>query len=328
MMPLFQNKLDRVVMKKEILVIALVVIPLMVGIAILFTGVHRKEIIAYVTWGKEAVMPVDSRFQVVELKEAPPMSDLVLGKYSFIVKKSGNTSYEVQTLKNASEKNAVTQFFMTGKLPGGYKSEDELWNERGAGTNILGFILMLVLMQGVALSALFPEDRSLKTFRRILSEPVSRKKYLFVHGVFIYICLYVPSCGAIVLIKTIFHVDMGFTCFTVMGLMAVLTALATAFALFMSSVMDRNLNLATSGISIVTCVLAGCFMPFGENHRVISRLCGLLPQKAFMTLVHQTEMGRGLLQMKGELIGIGVWIVIFWLGSLWAIKNRISKGVY
>lgn len=326
MISLFQNKIDRIIMKKEIIAIALVVIPLMIGIAILFTGVHRKEIIAYVTEGTVAV-PADRRFQVVELKEYPPMSDLVLGKYSFIVKKSGNDSYDVQTLKNKSEKDVITNFFITGKIPDTYKSEDELFNERGVGTNILGFILMLVLMQGVALATLFPEDRSLKTFRRILSEPVSKKQYLSVHGAFIYICLYVPSYLAIILIKTIFHVDIGFSYLTLMLLMAVLTALATAFALFMSSIMDRNINLVTSGISIVTCVLAGCFIPFGENNKFVSWLCGLLPQKAFMTLVHNVEMGQGFFQTKGALVNIVVWIFVLWMAGFLVIRKRMDQGV-
>lgn len=327
MIQLFQNKIDRILMKKEIIIIALVVIPLMIGVAVLFTGIHRKEIIAYVTNGTEE-LPADRRFQVIKVTDKPKMSDLVLGKYSFIVEKKGDNSYDVQTLKNTTEKEVITNFFITGKIPDTYKSEDELFNERGIGTNILGFILMLVLMQGVALSTLFPEDRSLKTFRRILAEPISKRQYLFVHAVFIFVCLYVPSCLAIVLIKIIFHVNIGFPYLTLMLLMAVLTALATAFALFMSSIMDRNINLATSGISIVTCILAGCFIPFGENNKFVSWLFGFLPQKAYMTLIHNVEMGQDFLQMKGELINIAVWIIILWLAGFLTVKDRMSKGIY
>lgn len=49
----------------------------------------------------------------------------------------------------------IQQFFETGEMPGSYRGEDELRTERGTGTNILGFIMMLVLMQGVALNALY-----------------------------------------------------------------------------------------------------------------------------------------------------------------------------
>ena len=47
---------------------------------------------------------------------------------------------------------------------------------------------------------------------------------------------------------------------------------ATGFSLFICSIFDRNTNLVATGISVVTCILAGCFIPFSVNNSIVSGL--------------------------------------------------------
>lgn len=141
--------------------------------------------------------------------------------------------------------------------------------ERGVGTNILGFILMILLMQGVALTIFFEEDRNIKTFRRILTAPVSEKKYLFAQGIFTFLCLYIPSYLAVTIISVCFGINIGFSFGMLAILMMILCALSTAFGLFMTAVLDREISLVASGISMITCVLAGCFISFTDNNKFI-----------------------------------------------------------
>lgn len=187
---------------------------------------------------------------------------------------------------------------------------------------------MLILMQGVALTTLYPEDRMLKTFRRILMSPVSERKYLFVQSIFTFLCLYVPSYLAIVITKVSFGVEIGFGFGMLALLLAILTVLATAFAIFMASVMERNISLATSGISVVTSVLAGCFISFTANNKALDTICTILPQKAFMTLIHGVETGQNMLEFKGQLVYLLIWSVALWLLGGFITKNRTNKGIY
>jgi ABC-2 type transport system permease protein len=70
---------------------------------------------------------------------------------------------------------------------------------------------MIVLMQGVALMLLFPEDRTLKTIKRVLTSPVSEKQYLFAQGIFTFLCLYIPTYLAVLITKVCFSMDVGFS---------------------------------------------------------------------------------------------------------------------
>ncbi|MDI3410312.1 hypothetical protein QKW52_07520 [Bacillus sonorensis] len=115
---------------------------------------------------------------------------------------------------------------------------------------------MLVFMQGVALTALYPEDRMLGAFRRMLASPLSVGKYLFVQSIFTFLCLYIPSYLAIVITCQLFGAEIGYSFGMLAVLLSILTAMATGFSICMTSVMKRNINLAASGISVVTCVLA------------------------------------------------------------------------
>lgn len=222
----------------------------------------------------------------------------------------------------------IQQFFETGEMPGSYRGEDELRTERGTGTNILGFIMMLVLMQGVALAALYPEDRMLKTFKRILVSPVHVGKYLLVQFIFTFLCLYIPTYLAILITNVLFHAEIGFRLNILAGLLGVLTVLATAFAIFMASVMDRNISLMTSGISVITCVLSGCFISFAPHHPILNALCAILPQKAYMTFIHGVEMGNSMWEYKTQVIYILMWSAAFCFLGDFITRRRTNKGIY
>lgn len=326
MLNLLKNKFDRLLPKIEIIIIAVIVVPLMIGIAVLFSGKRKPETIAFVT-EETTNIPQDSRYTVKTVESRPNDSDLILGKYTFIVEK-GLDGYEVTTLKNKTEMEAIEALFNTGRIPEGYKSEDEIFDERGTGTNILGFILMLVLMQGVALTTFYPEDRTIKAFRRILTAPISEKKYILSQAIFTYLALYIPSFVAIAATNILFRVDIGFNFRDLAILLAILIFLATSFAIFMASLLDRNINLITSAISMITCVMAGSFITIGENNKVFNFICSLLPQKAYMTILHEIEIGQGYDTVLRQIIFILIWSISFWIIGISVMKDRMRNGIY
>ncbi|HDX9579496.1 TPA: ABC transporter permease [Bacillus pseudomycoides] len=327
MINLFRNRLERMLTKKAVILVAVVIIPLMIGISIYFSGqTLLKDTIAFVTDDPQSI-PSDPRINIVQVDETPPLSSLVLGHYNYLVEKKGS-SYKVTTLKTESDKKNIEQFVNTGRLPKSYQGEDQIHAERGPGTNILGFISMLILMQGVALTTLYPEDRMLKTFRRILTSPVNAKKYMFVQSIFTFICLYIPSYLAIVITSLVTGVDIGYSFGMLAILLGILTLLATGFSIFMASIMEQNISLVTSGISIVTCLLGGCFIAFTSNNTIFDTFCNILPQKAFMTLIHGVELGQSILEFKGQLIYLFVWTVILWFIGVFVTNRRVHKGMY
>lgn len=328
MIKLLRNAFERIRQKKVVLIIAFMIMPLMVGVAIFFSSHSTSnEKIAYL--GMDTVPTFEyNEFSIEVVTTMPTISQLVSGEYAAVIQKDVNGKYSVTTLKNSKDKAAIEVLFQTGKLPADYKSDDLKRQERGIATNIFGFITMLLLMQGVALTALYPEDRTNKTFQRIMTAPIGVDTYLASQLLFTFICLYVPTYGAILLFRIFFGISIGVSFGTMALLLFVLTLFATSFALFISSSLKRNINLVTSGISIVTCILAGCFIPLTTDNKVLTTIFKTLPQSTFMEMVHGLEFGRYFRAYSWSLYYLFLWSFFLWLGGIIITKKRIAKGTY
>lgn len=329
MIILLKNKLDRILQKKAIIFVAVVLIPLMVIIAIFMSrssGV--KETIGYIGAETDS-LPECEQFTVVSISETPAFSQLVDGTYAAVVSKDKDGDYIVKSLKSDTDIDAIKMLFVTGELPTDYKGEDVKREERGIGTNILGFITMLIIIQCAAITGLYPEDRSLGMFRRIMTTAANTGSYLSAQLVFTFACVYVPTYAAILLAKLCFGLELGYSLGMLSLLLMILTLFATAFALFISTVLNRNINLVTSGISIVTCILAGCFVPLSSSgNKILTAIGSILPQSAYMDMVHGIEFGGHFADYSEELLYILICTGLFFVISFALVRTKISKGVY
>lgn len=322
---LFRNSFNRIMAKKEIVIIAVLIVPLMIGIAILFSG--KTEINAHIALVSNYAqdIPKDHRIQIDVMNEKPSISKLVLAKYAAIVEEKNDGTYEVTAIKSKAEKKIIENFFKVGKIS---ESNQSGHGERGAGTRILGFLIMILLMQGVALITLYPEDRTIRTFRRILTAPVSETQYLFAQGIFTFLFIFIPTYIAIVITKVCFGIEIGYGLLVLAILIGILTALSTSLALFISSVLDRDISLVSNGIYVITSVLAGCYYSFMGNNKVLDAICSIPPQKAYMALIQGVENGKGMLEFKGQLLYIFVWIIAPWLLGSIITKRKMKQGIY
>ncbi|SCW50028.1 ABC-2 type transport system permease protein [Paenibacillus tianmuensis] len=328
-MPLFKNKLDRIKYKKEIFVVALIIIPITILATILLS--NRQELrsnIALVTQDAQSVQefPENNKFTIIPVKEKPTLSNLILGYYDAIVEKNNEGTYLVMTvIKSKKDTDIISNYFNKKESPVDYESQDL---ERGVGTKVLGFIIMIILMQGVAITMLYTEDRTLRTFGRIMMAPVSEQLYIASQGIFTFICLYFPTYLALVITKEVFGVELGFGLGLLALLIGMVTALGTAFGLFMSSILKQNVSLTASLFAIITSLLGTCLVPFKVNNSVIDGMISLIPQKAFMEILEGAEKGKELLQFKGQLIDLAVWILVLWFFGSYVIQRKVSSGNY
>lgn len=322
---ILKNNLYRIIAQKASVIVAVVVVPVMIAIAILFSqNMDKKAEIALVTNNPHNVTKSD-KLKIDVMNEKPAYSKLLLGKYAAIVEEKKAGTYDITMIKNQEDKEVVENFFKYGKL---IESSNSKAMKRGTGTNIIGYILMIILMQAVSLITLYPEDRTLKTFRRVLTAPISEGLYIFAQEIFTFLGVYIPTFIAVAVVKECFGVDIDFSLGLLAILLAILSAFSTAFAIFMASVLDRDISLVSSGIIVITSVLAGCFYSFTDGSKILDAACSILPQKEYMTMIQGIENGSGLLQFKGQLIYLLIWIIVLWfLGSI-ITKTKIKRGIY
>lgn len=322
---LCKNNFKRILAQKAVVIVALVVVPIMIGLGVLFSAkTEMKPHIALVTNGGRS-LPKNDKIQIDVMDKKPAESKLLLGEYAAIAEEKSDGTYKVTTLKSKDDKKKIEEFLRNSKIIETQKDKDA---KRGTGANILGFMMLSILMEGLSLILLFPEDRTLKTFRRIMTGPVSERQYILSQGIFTFLFLYLPSYLAIIITKVCFGVKIGFDYGMLAILVAILSALSTAFALFFSVIFEREISITASGIYTITSILAGCFYSFTGGNKILDAVCKVIPQKEYMTISQGVENGSSILSFKGELIYLFVWIAGLWFLGSFITSRKVKRGIY
>ncbi|KRU30348.1 ABC-2 family transporter protein [Clostridium sporogenes] len=324
---ILKNNFYRIISKKAIIINTIIFVPLMIMAAVYFTDkMEIKGTIAVVSENK--FVNLNTKYLKVKvLDKKPKMSELLLNKYDAVLEDKGNGKIQITTIKGDKFKNTIENYL---KAPQNINANLDIGEKRGVGTNILGFLIMIILVQSVALMILYPEDRDFKTFRRILISPVSEGKYLLAQGIFNFIIIYISVFLAIVIAKVVFNVNIGFSYGNLAILLSIITFLGTAFALFITSAIDdlESSLMLGSVIITLTSILSGSFYSFSDNNKILDTIINILPQKSYLTLVQGVENGKNILSYKLELSYIVILIlVLFTLASLMT-KNSFKTGKY
>ncbi|EHN16362.1 ABC transporter permease [Clostridium sporogenes] len=324
---ILKNNFYRVISKKSIIVTTIIFVPLMIMAAVYFTGKMEIKGTIAVVFENKSVNLNTKHLNVKMLDKRPNISELLLNKYDAVLEDKGNGKIQITTIKGEKFKNTIKNYL---KLPQNIKGNIDIGEKRGVGTNILGFLIMIILVQSVGLMVLYPEDRDFKTFRRMLVSPVSEGKYLLAQGIFNFIIIYIPVFLAIVITKAVFNVNIGFSYGNLAILLSIITFLGTAFALFITSAIDdlESSLMLGSVIITLTSILSGSFYSFSDNNKILDMIVNILPQKSYLTLVQGVENGKSILNYKLELSYIVILIlVLFTLASLMT-KKSLKTGKY
>jgi len=324
---IFKNNFYRLLAKKPIILVAIVFVPLMIVGGVYFNSkMEAKANIAVVTSNKKLNMS-NKYMSMKVVKEKPTMSDLVLNKYDAVIEDNGKYNFKITTIKSDKLKKEIKIFL---KNPNSVTKVSNSENKRGVGTSIIGFLIMIVLILEINLMLFYPEDRYFGTFKRILISPVSGSKYLMSQGVFDFLVAFVPTYAAVILVNAVFNVNIGFSYLQFAGLLALLMLLGTAFALFITSLIDDVDNAAMLGnaIILITSILSGTFYSFTDDNKILNTLVSVIPFKPYLTLVQGIENGKSLTNYYGELIYVlAVILVLFSLGTF-ITKRNLKTGRY
>ena len=255
-------------------------------------------------------------FNVSILEMAPPKSELVQNRYDAIVTIDGNGAYSIETIKSDQIK---TMIYATLENPNTFVPN--MQSSRKIGTNIIGYMMMFLLIQGVLYAKLFADDKEKHLIERVIMSPIAFRKYLFGHAVFMIAMIAIPTF-CVMTVAQILGVSIGFSLLTYGLLIGVLAILATSFALFLNSffcVADTANMLGSSSVLLST-ILAGSFYSFAKEESLFDKLIHILPQKDFIDFTNALEKGNLTSTIKLELLYvIGLSVVFF---AIAVIKTR------
>ncbi|MDP4094662.1 MAG: ABC transporter permease [Bacillota bacterium] len=319
-----RNNYFRMLEKKNYFIIMLVVTVITIMLAVYFTAkLEVKGNVALVSTSQNLKFTSSKYIKISLLDKVPPKSQLIMNKYDAVVIDEGNGKFSIQSIKNKDFSQKILEA-VTGNGKLSFRNE----TKRGAGSNIIGYLIMFIFLQGMMYMTLYSEDKENRAFKRIGTSPVSLTAYLISHCVFDFILSIIPTFTVLVVCKELFKINIGFGYPQYLFLLGILTLISTAFALFMSSIFDKSDNYLMMGqmIAILTTILAGSFYSFENNNSIMKAIINILPQKSYLNLVRGLEQGKTMVNFMPELAYLTVLTVMLFSAGTIICRRKLKHG--
>ncbi len=316
-MSVFKNLYDRIKTKKYYLVISTVMTMISIFAAVYFHAkLEVKGNIAVVTTNKETDFQSDY-FHFTTMEERLPMYQLVLGKYDGEIVEKGDGGFEVITIKNQDFETMLKEMV---KQPDGFSPP--LQNDRGIGTNIIGYLILFILLQCVLFMFMLAEDMERKQIERITVAPISFFTYLSSHFFFSFALIFTPAFFILAVMKG-FSFSIGFNLWQYALLLALLCMMGLSFSLFLISLVkvSDTANMIGSSIVILTTILSGSFYSFEKGNKIFEKMVWVLPQKDYLSFVQGLESGKVVSAMLPQLCYCITVFLFFFAFAVIKIKN-------
>ena len=288
MLKIMKNNWNRLMQEKGYLITALVLTICSMGAAILLTSnTEMKGNIAVVINHTAEKLDSSPYFNITYLEKEPPMSQLLQNRYDAVVTINNDGSYEINTIKNKEFKDDL-QGFLTN--PSGFTITNN--KARKIGTNILGFMMMFLLMQGALYARFFAEDKEKHMIERVSMSPTRFGTYLLGNSFYIWLLIFVPSFAVIGIAK-LCGIAVGFSILQYILLIGLVAMLSVAFSLLINSFfcVSDTANMLASSIIVLTSLLAGSFYSITKEDTFINKLIHIFPQKDFINFADALEKG-------------------------------------
>lgn len=291
-------------------------------IAALFFQNHSEKLGTVAIVSEQTTLKNSPFIDVVLLTEKPPLSDLVLGKYDAFVSLNQNNQYEIETIKGEEFKQKLIDI-----LDNPLADFSDNIAPRKIGTNIIGFLMMFILIQGSSMMFLFAQDKEQGQLYRIATAPIPFFSYLLVQVCFVFLFLFIPPVLVFSLISFFIPITLGFSAIIFVGLIALICLLATTFALFINTIVQSgdSANMLTSAFVVITSILAGCFYPFEPNNVIAKKCIDFLPQKIILNLSTQLEQHTFSTNQYPYLIALTVFLFCLFILANHNTKKQLTN---
>lgn len=322
MSAIIRNDFRRLWYQKQ-LVVLLVIFTVIASLAAIFVSKNLN-----IKWDIAVVSgrPVSFKggnVNLIPLDKAPKQSTLVSGKYDAVLYRNADGSYKIDTIKSEE-----TTAQMTAALKGNGDIVSTL-SSRGIGTNILGFLMMFLLLMGSMAMCMYSDDKEQKQINRVAASPLKISTYLFAHSFFNFCFLFIPAMLILIVIHLISGVDLGYSFWTLAGLVGVICAFSTAFCLLLYSLFsnkDQSAKMIGNTVIILTSILAGSFYAFDKGSRVLKMMVAVLPQKAYLTLAEGVERHADFNTYLPALVYLLLLTVAFYVISVIKTKREFVNA--
>ncbi|GAA3411297.1 ABC transporter permease [Paenibacillus hodogayensis] len=158
----------------------------------------------------------------------------------------------------------------------------------------IGFLITFMMFSAVNMSEIILKDKENRTFLRLLSSPVSAKKYVLSNVVANAVVLLLQIVVTLFIIKNVFHTDSGIPYrYLVPALFLFgLTAIGLSLLIVAFSKNSVSAGALQNLIITPTCLLAGCFFPMDIMPDTVRNISKFMPQHWLLDMINKLQQGQ------------------------------------
>lgn len=315
MIALFKHQLLRLWQDKKNLFLYLCLTAGSIIVAIVMS--HQNSKFAGVAVIRNTQMPImyEDNVDVYYVDEKPLESDLVTQKYDAIIEYK-DQQWVIYSYKTKDFENQLLQLITSKNI--------SLPQTKHTGETIFGFMIMFVMMEALFYTSLYGEDKEKQMLQRISLSGMSMTRYLCSQSLFTFLMTW-GSTFSILLFTQLFGMEIGFSLTIYAFLLTLLCLIATAFAMMMNSIFDKETtSLSASAMIVLTSLLSGTFYSFVSDDGIIGTCINVLPQKVLMNISENINHIQNI-QWLEMLYLLGL-VIVFYILAIVVGKKSIVKS--
>ncbi len=257
--------------------------------------------------------------EAVSLDAEPRRSELVLGDYDVVVEEVDGR-YEAESLKNV-EYEAFVLAALAGEDVEGYFAD-----ETPRAVRIMGFAVVVLLLQAFFYIDLFIEDKKNGALARVMSSPRGLGSYLVALTLYAFFIVFGVAMVVLAIFRWGFNQDVGMPIPYYAIPFALTTLLGIAFSLFSCALIEVRDNAAAlfAAVVLFTSILSGSFGALNVGG-FLQRVMDALPQRHVMEL---SDALAGDALPVGHAAAVLAPIVLFFALAGWLIRAKLRAGRY
>ncbi|QPA31151.1 ABC transporter permease [Thermaerobacillus caldiproteolyticus] len=158
----------------------------------------------------------------------------------------------------------------------------------------IGYLLMIMLLSAGNLAEIIIKEKENRTYFRLLSAPISAKKYVLSNVIVNMIVMTGQIIITLIMMDTVFHIKTNIPFWQITTILMLFALVAIGVALitvaFASSAASSG---AMQNLLITpTCMLAGCFWPVDIMPAFVQKIADFLPQRWALDTLLKLQQGH------------------------------------
>lgn len=281
MLKLIKFLVYRIKNNKSFLITYLILMPIVIGIAVYFTNNISYNLQIGIVGTVDTVK--NDEIQYIYLDSIPATSELVLNRYDAIIIQKDNDLEVIST--KGEEFDQALLLLVSGEITTLQDSN----NQRGAASNILGFLMMVILLLGVQMYKFYFDERN-GINKRIMSTSTHYAQYMLSHFVVVFSFLFIPALVVICGIVLALNISLMMAMWQFILVLFLLCFFATSFGLWINSLAKTQEESMMFGnmFAIVGSIISGGFVQV-TNNQIFTNIIQIFPQRQIMSLLEALE---------------------------------------